>query len=366
MMVFPMPDSPTADALLDWYDHNRRELPWRAGPGETPDPYHVWLSEIMLQQTTAGTVGSYFETFKQRWPRVENLAAADLDAVLTAWAGLGYYARARNLHKCAGVVAFEFGGRFPETEKELLTLPGVGAYTAAAIAAIAFNQPAAPVDGNIERVTTRLFRLETPPSRVKTEVKARTGRLVPPERPGDFAQAMMDLGATVCTPRKPKCPVCPFRSACQAVLTGDAERFPVKAPKKPKPTRIGAVWWLEDANSRVLLRRRAETGLLGGMMEFPSSGWTDGDEDVGAQMSAVEANWRALPGVIRHTFTHFHLELSVWRGRCRRPGGELGLWTAPGEFRNHALPAVMRKVWRHVQEKGWRETRETPRAWDGA
>ena len=344
---FSMP-APTAQPLLDWYDRHRRTLPWRAAPGTTADPYHVWLSEIMLQQTTVATVKSYFEAFITRWPRVTDLAAAPLDDVLTAWAGLGYYARARNLHKCAGIVATDFAGSFPNTEAVLLTLPGIGAYTAAAIAAIAFNQLAAPVDGNIERVLSRLYRVSTPLPKAKPEIKALTQALVPIDRPGDFAQALMDLGATVCTPKAPKCLMCPFQPACQAQAAGDQTTYPIKAPKKPKPTRRGLVFWTTDTLGQVLVRKRAERGLLGGMMEFPSTDWTEGDLIADASLAPVQTNWQAVPEMVTHTFTHFHLELTVWRGAAADPPQGIGRWIRPEDFDQIALPTVMKKVARHV------------------
>ena len=248
-------DDALTGALLGWYDRHRRVLPWRALPGRRAEPYHVWLSEIMLQQTTVATVKSYFDHFVARWPRVEDLASADLDEVLHAWQGLGYYARARNLHKCAQTVARDHGGRFPDTEAGLLSLPGIGPYTAAAIAAIAFDVPASPVDGNIERVMARLRRITQPLPGAKTAIQAAARELTPQDRPGDFAQAMMDLGATVCTPRAPKCDLCPWCDACVARAAGNAEGLPARAPKKVKPTRHGIVFWTVDGQGRVLLRR---------------------------------------------------------------------------------------------------------------
>ncbi len=260
-------------ALLAWYDRHRRVMPWRAAAGRRPDPYHVWLSEIMLQQTTVAAVGPYFEKFLALWPRVQDLAAAPLDAVLTAWAGLGYYARARNLHKCALAVAENFAGRFPETEAALLDLPGIGPYTAAAVAAIAFDRRATILDGNVERVIARIHRVDTPLPKAKPELHALADRLTPERRPGDYAQAIMDLGATICTPRRPKCALCPWRPACAAFKAGDAEDFPRRQAKADRPTRYGVAFWVSDGRGAVALRRRAEKGLLGGMMEIPSTEW---------------------------------------------------------------------------------------------
>lgn len=338
-------------ALLEWYDRHRRRLPWRALPGETPDPYHVWLSEIMLQQTTVASVGPYFERFLTRWPTVADLAAADLDDVLHAWAGLGYYARARNLHKCAQTVAAEHDGMFPSTEEALLKLPGIGPYTAAAIAAIVFDRPASPVDGNIERVMARLRAIRTPLPAAKDEIKEAARNLTPEARPGDFAQALMDLGATICTPRNPACGICPWTNACVARQAGDAADLPKKAPKKQKPTRRGVAYWAMRDDGRVLIRRRPEKGLLGGMMEIPSTewreeaSWTEGE----ARAAAPEAaDWSALPGVVRHTFTHFHLELEVMRARVPGEDHEECLWVEVDRLGEHALPTVMKKIVRHA------------------
>ena len=306
-----------AAALLAWYDRHRRVLPWRAGPGERPDPYRVWLSEIMLQQTTVATVGPYFRAFLERWPDVASLAAAPLDDVLHAWQGLGYYARARNLHKCAIAVARDHGGRFPDDEAALRALPGIGAYTAAAIAAIAFDRPAVVVDGNVERVVARLYAVETPLPAAKPELRRLAGDLTPDERPGDFAQAMMDLGATICTPRAPRCVLCPLMAGCRARARGIAEELPRRTAKPEKPTRRGVAFFAVDAAGAVLLRRRAEQGLLGGMMEVPSTDWRAEawPMDEALRAAPLAADWRALPGTVRHTFTHFHLELTVLAAR---------------------------------------------------
>ena len=300
-------------SLLDWYDRHRRAMPWRAPPGTVADPYHVWLSEIMLQQTTVVTVGPYFLDFVTRWPTVGDLATASLDDVLHAWQGLGYYARARNLHKCAVVVARELDGRFPATEAELRELPGIGPYTAAAIAAIAFGRPATVVDGNVERVIARLRGVETPLPAAKPELTRLAGELTPGERPGDYAQAVMDLGATVCTPRNPACGRCPWEGACVAAASGDTERLPRKLPKKERPTRRGVAFWAVRGDGSVLLRRRPETGLLGGMMEVPSTDWREArwTAESAIAHAPVAAEWRSLAGMVRHTFTHFHLELTV-------------------------------------------------------
>ncbi len=344
-----------AGPLLAWYDRHARTLPWRALPGQVPDPYHVWLSEIMLQQTTVATVKSYFEKFLTLWPAVGDLAAASQDDVLTAWAGLGYYARARNLHKCAQIVARDHGGRFPDTEDALLELPGIGRYTSAAIAAIAFGRRAVVMDGNIERVVARLNTVETPLPDAKPALYDMVDAITPNERAGDFAQAMMDLGATVCTPGRPKCMLCPISRNCLG--QGAAETLPRKRPKKKKPTRRGTVFWLERPDGSALLRRRPETGLLGGMMEFPSTEWVDGaaSEPPGHTRTEVMLDGSTQAGQVRHTFTHFHLVLDVrvirvaddWRAEDWRPGGHTlkgAVWIKPDRLDEQALPTVMRKV----------------------
>ncbi|HSK39476.1 MAG TPA: A/G-specific adenine glycosylase [Arenibaculum sp.] len=341
--------------MLDWYDRHRRVLPWRAGPGERSDPYHVWLSEIMLQQTTVAAVGPYFRSFLDRWPTIGALADADLDDVLHAWAGLGYYARARNLHRCARVVATDLGGRFPDTEEGLRQLPGIGDYTAAAIAAIAFDRPAAVLDGNIERVMARVFAVEEPLPGVKPKLRALAGTLTPRRRPGDYAQALMDLGSAVCTPKRPRCILCPWADACAARRAGIAEDLPLRKAKAAKSTRRGVAFWLVNPAGEVLLRRRAEEGLLGGMMEIPSTRWNAGPvpalADILAEAPAA-GEWRMLPGIVRHTFTHFHLELEVAVGRVADGGDPEGIWGAVDRLSDFALPTVMRKIVRHVLKAG--------------
>lgn len=338
--------------LLDWYDAHRRDLAWRAGPGNRPDPYAVWLSEIMLQQTTVATVGPYFGDFMARWPDVRALARADLDEVLVAWQGLGYYARARNLHKCARVVADERDGVFPDTLDGLLSLPGIGPYTAAAIAAIAFDIAAMPVDGNIERVTARLFEITTPLPGGKAEITARAEKFTDAHRPGDFAQAMMDLGATVCTPKSPKCLVCPLREFCQAQTSGDPARLPARAPKAKRPERRCVIFWLQNPAGEVLLRKRAEKGLLGGMTELPSTPWRDGDWPDADEIAAhqpLDVDWTAVDGEAVHVFTHFRLTMRVFRGTCCTGANADGVWVRPEDFPRHALPTVIKKAVKLVQ-----------------
>jgi A/G-specific adenine glycosylase len=340
-----------APALLAWYDRHRRRLPWRALPGETADPYRVWLSEIMLQQTTVAAVAPYFERFLQRWPNVEALAAAPLDQVLQHWAGLGYYARARNLHKCAMAVARDHGGLFPDSEAGLLQLPGIGAYTAAAIAAIAFERSTNVVDGNVERVMARLHAQATPLPQVKPVLKRLAAQHVPKRRAGDYAQALMDLGATICTPRQPRCVLCPLLQQCRARALGIQDELPRRSPKAEKPTRYGMAFVLQRSDGAILLRRREEKGLLGGMMEVPSSGWSTekrNDREL-MKVAPVAAGWSELPGVVRHTFTHFHLELRVAAASLRAaPRGIDGKFVVIDGLDGEALPSVMRKIVAHA------------------
>ena len=338
----PDPLSLDAAAVLAWYDRHARALPWRVSPadrarGVRPNPYHVWLSEIMLQQTTIAAVRAYFGKFVSAWPTVDDLAAAPLDDVLAAWAGLGYYARARNLHACAQEVAIRHGGVFPDTAAALRELPGIGAYTSAAIAAICFDERAAVVDGNVERVVARLFAVGTPLPAAKPELVALATRLTPAERPGDFAQAMMDLGATICTPRSPACGICPIIDHCAARAQGIAAELPRKAPKKPKPLRRGTVW-IGFAEGAVLVETRPDKGLLGGTLAFPSTGW-DGSH----HPPPAPADWQEI-GLVRHVFTHFALDLTVMSARLTA-APERGSLTPLGAFRPSALPGLMRKAW---------------------
>jgi A/G-specific adenine glycosylase len=347
------PEVATAETLqkllLAWYDRVRRILPWRPAPGEPADPYRVWVSEIMLQQTTAAAVGPYFTRFLARWPRVEDLAAADLDDVLHAWQGLGYYARARNMHACAKAVAAA-GGRFPDDEAALRRLPGIGAYTAAAIAAIAFGRRAAPVDGNIARVLARLDAVEIPLPAARARIAVRARMLAPAHRPGDFAQALMDLGATVCTPRRPRCDACPWHGPCVARSGNEAEAYPRPTRRRDRPVRHGVAFWLARADGAVLLRKRPAKGLLGGMMEFPSSPWRAAPwtESEAAASAPVAAEWHRVAGTVGHTFTHFHLEVTVLKARLNQAGAAAGTWAAADRLDAFALPTLMKKIARHA------------------
>jgi A/G-specific adenine glycosylase len=339
---------PDPALLLAWYDRERRKLPWRAPPGRRPDPYHVWLSEIMLQQTTVATVGPYFGRFVARWPDVSSLAAASLDEVLQLWQGLGYYARARNLHACARLLAERHDCVFPDEPAALQALPGVGAYTAAAIAAIAFDWRVAAVDGNVERVVARLYAVEAPLSAAKPRLAALAAALVPQHRAGDFAQAMMDLGAVLCTPRRPRCVLCPWRSCCVAFASGRSDSLPARTEKPERPQRFGVAFWLSRADGAVLLRRRPEHGLLGGMMEIPSTAWRDTAWafDEALRAAPEPAQWRLLPGIVHHGFTHFRLALAV--AAAAAAGPVEGPWSAVDRLSEHALPTLMKKVVRHV------------------
>lgn len=353
-----------AKAILAWYDTSRRDLPWRGDPGQAVDPYAVWLSEIMLQQTTVKAVRPYFEKFLHIWPQVHDLAAAELNDVLKAWSGLGYYSRARNLHACAQKIVDEYSGRFPETEAELLKLPGIGPYTAAAIASIAFGEAATVVDGNVERVVSRLFAVTTPLPDAKPELKALAAQLTPTQRAGDYAQGMMDLGATICSPKKPSCMICPVQSLCDGHRKGIAAELPKKRPKPERPVRKGIAFLALREDGKILLRERPKRGLLGGMTEVPSTDWTE-EGPVAEEadtissptlntLAPVRADWAIVPGFVTHTFTHFKLELIVYRSVVS-PQVPLNLWAKPESCRwvdradvhDEALPSVMRKVIAH-------------------
>lgn len=324
-------------ALLSWYERHHRPMPWRAPPGHYPDPYHEWLSEIMLQQTTVVTVAPYFLRFIEKWPDVGSLAAAAQDEVLREWAGLGYYARARNLHKCAQTVSRDHGGRFPETQEGLRALPGIGEYTAAAIAAIAFGRPACVVDGNVERVAARLFLIETPLPAAKKEIKTRLlplteGRV---DRPGDFAQALMELGATVCTPKSPKCGLCPVESWCKARAAGVAETLPRRSAKKARPTKYGRIDWLvRDGDGAVLFERRDEKAMLGGMTGLPGTPWLPHPPE------------KPFAKAVLHSFTHFDLVLDIRARRLKKniKIADNQFWVLPGDIDALGLPTLFRKA----------------------
>ena len=345
---------PEAADLLVWYDRHRRALPWRALPGEVPDPYRVWLSEIMLQQTTVTAVKPYFARFLERFPDVASLAAAPEEAVMSAWAGLGYYSRARNLHACARAVAAA-GGTFPDTVEGLRKLPGIGAYTAGAIASIAFDRPAAAVDGNVERVVSRLFAVEQPLPAARPALRSLAETLVPQTRPGDFAQAVMDLGATLCTPKRPACALCPWMLPCRSRREGTQETFPRKVKKEAGALRRGAAFVVQRAgDGAILLRTRPASGLLGAMAEPPTSEWRPDYDPAQALLDApLDARWKRLPGIVRHVFTHFPLELTVFMARVAAdmPAPEGMRFTAPAGLGEEPLPGAMKKVLAHALEQ---------------
>ena len=341
-----MRDEGLAAELLTWYDSNARAMPWRIGPadraaGVRPDPYRIWLSEVMLQQTTVAAVRAYFLRFTARWPDVTALAAAADADVMGEWAGLGYYARARNLLACARAVAGEHDGRFPATRDGLMGLPGIGPYTAAAVAAIAFDEAAVVVDGNVERVMARLHRVETPLPAAKPELVRLAEGLTPALRAGDYAQAVMDLGATICSPRNPACGICPWNRACAARAAGVQADLPRKTAKPAKPVREGLLWIARRSDGAMLLETRPERGLLGGMLGWPGSDW-----DGGGGPAPLDADWRDATGGVRHTFTHFHLRLEVAVAEVGANAAPLrGVFLPSDAFRPSDLPTVMRKAW---------------------
>lgn len=343
--------------LLDWYDIHARAMPWRVSPanrkaGQQPDPYRIWLSEVMLQQTTVVTVRDYFERFTIRWPTVADLAAAQDADVMGEWAGLGYYARARNLLKCARAVVDQHAGRFPADHAALLKLPGIGPYTAAAVSSIAFDLPHAVLDGNVERVLARIYDIHTPLPAAKPELMARADTLTPAQRPGDYAQAVMDLGATICTPKSPACGICPWRDPCQARQLGTAPELPKKTPKKAKPVRHGTVYLARREDGAWLLETRPDKGLLGGMLGWPGSEWIDTSEPRPKGEPPIKAEWQILPGEVRHTFTHFHLVLTVCHAVTAEDSPPLkGHYVKPEQFRPSDLPTVMRKAFDLVYER---------------
>ena len=335
-------------SILAWYDAHARVMPWRVSPadrsmGILPDPYQVWLSEVMLQQTTVAAVKSYFVAFTNRWPRIEDLAAAKDEEVMAAWAGLGYYARARNLLRCARVVANEYDGIFPSREDELLRLPGIGPYTAAAVAAIAFDQPATVLDGNVERVMSRVYAVLEPLPNSKEQLRSLARALTPKDRPGDYAQAVMDLGATICTPRNPNCTACPWEKNCKANLENIAHELPKKLPKRAKPTRYGHAFIMRDDTARVIMERRADKGLLGGMLGWPGNDWGEAQQSAKPPMAL---NWATAATTVIHVFTHFRLELTVHVASVGddAPLLENFAWHDISDVKG--MPTVMQKAWK--------------------
>jgi A/G-specific adenine glycosylase len=342
-----------ASRLLAWYDVHRRVLPWRAPKGRRADPYKVWLSEIMLQQTTVQAVGAYYRKFLARWPTVKDLAAAPQDEVLAAWAGLGYYARARNLHAAAKVVANQMGGKFPATAAALRELPGVGSYTAGAISAIAFDEKQAAMDANAERVIARLYAVETPMPKAKVQLHGFCQALVP-DRAGDFAQALMDLGSAICTPKRPACANCPWTDDCQAHRRSIQEQLPVKAPKMVRPLKRGAAFVVTDKSGAVLLVKRPDKGLLASMLEPPLGAWA---QDFPSKAQALKqapfaADWKKRAGLVRHGFTHFELEIEVYVAHVSKRPKTPGDWIARERLGAVALPTVMKKIVEHGLDEG--------------
>jgi A/G-specific adenine glycosylase len=336
--------SALADKVLRWYDVHRRDLPWRAKPGERADPYRVWLSEILLQQTTTAGAAPYFAKFTMRWPDVRALAAAPVEAVMSAFAGLGYYSRARNLHACAQAVAAE-GGVFPADEDALRALPGIGPYTAAAVASIAFDRPATPVDGNIARIVSRLAGFSAPIAQNRAAIDAFARSLTPQKRAGDFAQALMDIGATICRPKAPACLTCPLREGCAAAASGDPEAFPGRIEKKARPEKVGAVFYAERPNGAFLARRRPPKGLLGGTMELPGGAWEVRElAEVGPAAAPFAARWERLVEPVEHVFTHFALRLAVFRAAAPAAAPAGLVLIAPDEIEEAGFSGLMRKV----------------------
>jgi A/G-specific adenine glycosylase len=340
------------ELLLAWYDAEGRTLPWRVRPedraaGKTADPYAVWLSEIMLQQTTVPHGTPYWHKFLETFPTVTDLANAPRETVLGLWAGLGYYARARNLHKCAQIIRDDYGGVFPETEKELLKLPGIGAYTAATMAAICFDEATNIVDGNVERVISRIFAVQTPLPKGRKELRIRAGEVAPPQRAGDYGQALMDLGATVCTPRSPACECCVWQNYCAAYVAGTQTDYPKKAPKKKQPIRYGAVFLAENQGA-FLVETRPDQGLLGGMLGLPGTDWESEPVEQPLQFAPFSSDWDRLDGFVRHVFTHFELRLDVYRTSVEMtdvPKGHNGLWIKGENIKT--LPSVFQKAVKH-------------------
>ena len=338
-----------AHRLLEWYKINAREMPWRIPPhdhaqGVRTDPYHVWLSEVMLQQTQVATVKDYFLKFISKWPTLFDLAQSDEEDILKAWAGLGYYSRARNLKKCADFIVTEYEGQFPQNFEALKKLPGIGDYTASAIASIAFDEAVAVLDGNVERVMSRHQRIEAYFPDAKADTKAMLAHILDKEQPGEFAQATMDLGATICTPKRPACSLCPVNEDCKGFKNGDAELFPYKKPKKEKPIRKGAAFVLQNEKSEIFLCKRSQSGLLAAMTQVPTTQWNsrqDGSEDI--TEAPIEANWKKM-GIAKHTFTHFHLELTVWYAEGINNLPIKGWWCKVEKLSEEALPTVMRKA----------------------
>lgn len=353
--VGALPVKVLSTQLLRWYDKNRRVMPWRSLPGVAPNPYHVWLSEVMLQQTTVATVGPYFQKFIKRWPELKDLARASLEDIMKMWAGLGYYRRARFLYECAQEIILNHKGRFPQSVDQLQKLPGLGPYTAAAIASIAYNQRANVVDGNVERVICRLFALRKPLAEIKPILKDCAAQLLPSSRYGDYAQALMDLGATICTPQRPKCELCPWKGSCQAYALKMTSDLPRRSKKKTKPVRRAIAFVLWGQNDTIYLQQRDMKGLLGGMMEVPSSPWKVGPmPDLPEVMDAapLEGKWSMKSGFVRHVFSHFELQVAVAVGATRKRliKSPHARWVARKDLDKQALPSLIRKIIQYAED----------------
>ena len=338
-------------SLINWYDMNGRKLPWRTRPGTRPNPYKIWVSEIMLQQTTVATVKSRFKIFIKRWPTVDSLAKAELDEVLNSWQGLGYYARARNMHKCARIIAYDLNSTFPSDMQELIKLPGVGIYTAAAIAAIAFDCPVIPIDSNVARILTRVHTIRGIESAANRKIRKFATSLTQKKRPGDFAQALMDLGALICKPRNPDCPRCPINNKCNAYGNEDLLHYSEKNKGKPKPKRWGLAFWLHRPDGKVLFYRRPESGLLGGMIDLPGSDWHPEKNIVkDLQKAPLPADWNLLPGEVKHVFSHFQLILQVAITKTLSNNKNInGFWHSPLALEELALSTLTKKIISHVR-----------------
>ena len=328
--------------LLSWYDSHQREVPWRVCSGEKPDPYKVWLSEIMCQQTTVQAVKAYYAKFLDLWPTVHDLASAKQEDVMAAWAGLGYYARARNLHKCAQIVSQELGGAFPDTQEELKKLPGIGDYTSAAISAIAFNKPSIVVDGNVERVMARFFAIQEPLPGSKKQLKDLASIFYQDfdHRPGDLAQSFMDLGAGICIPKAPRCMLCPLRENCQGLVQGIAGALPKKDKKKTRPQKYGHIYWIENEQGQVLFHKRPDKGLLGGMVGLPTTVWETTKPAHSKELKILQS----VKEPVHHVFTHFDLSLTLHHADTHQSAMREGhFWDNP-ENQSTALPSVFKKA----------------------
>ncbi|MBV1700974.1 MAG: A/G-specific adenine glycosylase [Hyphomicrobiales bacterium] len=352
MLNAPQTFATPTQRVLDWYGQAHRKLPWRAPPGQLAEPYRVWLSEIMLQQTNVATATPYYFNFLQKWPDVAALARAEPEAIMQAWAGLGYYSRARNLHACAQLICAEHGGEFPRREAQLLKLPGIGPYTAAAIAAMAFGASAVVVDGNIERIMTRMFALEAPLPKAKPEIRSHMASLTPARHAGDFAQALMDIGATLCAVKSPNCTACPLQADCLAAKAGNAATYPRRAEKVTRPHRQGHVYIAQKLDGSVLVQTNGPRGLFGGMTCLPHSGWATKDAQ-GQALPPLPLAWQELKGEVTHVFTHFSLSLTVHSGQAADMAAPNGMrWVGLAQLEFEALPSLMRKVlakWRESQ-----------------